>query len=55
MAQDLAQYAGTELHRLMVDGRWRISQDAGTLHTQGFIVARRAVAQYYGCFDRPSS
>ena len=52
MAQDLAQ-AGTELHRLMVDGRWR-SPRMPAHYIRKVSVARGAVAQYYGTFDRPS-
>lgn len=52
MAQDLAQ-AGTELHRLMVDGRWRTPRMPAH-YIRKVSVARGAVAQYYGTFDRPS-
>ena len=52
MAQDLAQY-GTEMHRLMVEGRWKSSRMPAH-YTQGIIISRRAVAQYYGHLDESS-
>ena len=52
MAQDLAQY-GTEMHRLMVEGRWKSSRMPAH-YTQHIIISRRAVAQYYGHLDESS-
>ena len=46
MARDLAR-AGTELTRLMTAGRWR-SPRMPALYTRNEMVARGAVAQYYG-------
>ena len=52
MAQDLAEH-GTEMHRLMVEGRWKSSRMPAH-YTQDIIVSRRAVAQYYGYHDGSS-
>lgn len=50
MAQDLTQY-GTEMHRLMVEGRWSSSRMPAH-YTRNIVISRGAVAQYYGSLDQ---
>lgn len=50
MAQDLTQY-GTEMHRLMVEGRWS-SPRMPAHYTRNIVISRGAVAQYYGSSDQ---